>query len=163
MRTFPPRAVRSAFARASSSESRARRATFPAWLQMCRASTRPSPRDPPLIRATLSRNVYFAVRRTRAVIQPPNKRAPAPSQTRVFICTTLIIRYETFGASGREQRATAPRLLGQSRVFAIEARDFTRSLAINGALLQIGTLVMRKLARAYADFGFHLPVFPIQL
>jgi hypothetical protein len=48
-------------------------------------------------------------------------------------------------------------------VFAIEARDFTRRFAINGALLQIGALVMRKLARAYAYFGFHLPVFPIQL
>ena len=46
-------------------------------------------------------------------------------------------------------------------MFAIEARDFTRRLAINSALLQIGTLVMRKLARAYADFGFRLPVFPI--
>jgi hypothetical protein len=48
-------------------------------------------------------------------------------------------------------------------VFAIEARDFTRCLAINRALLQIGTFVVRKLARAYADFGFQLPVFPIQL
>ena len=53
--------------------------------------------------------------------------------------------------------------MGQSRVFAIEARDFTRRLAIDCAFLQIGALVMSKLARAYADFGFHLPVFPIQL
>ena len=62
-----------------------------------------------------------------------------------------------------KDKAPARHLLGQSRVFAIEARDFTRRLAINGALLQIGTLVMRKLACAYADFGFQLPVFPVQL
>ena len=73
------------------------------------------------------------------------------------------IRYETFGASGREQGATARHLLGQSRVFTIEARDFTCCLAINGALLQISTLVTRNLADPYADFGLHLPVFPIQL
>ena len=62
-----------------------------------------------------------------------------------------------------KDKATARHLLGQSRVFAIEARNFTRRLAINSAFLQIGTFVVRKLARAYADFGFQFPVFPIQL
>src|SRR5947207_15120310 len=99
---------------------------------MRRASTSPSPRDPPLIRATLSRNVYRAVRITRAAMQPPSKKAPAPRQTRVFIAL-LTIRYETFGASGREQKETAHHLLGQSSVFAIEARDFTRCLWIDDA------------------------------
>ena len=48
-------------------------------------------------------------------------------------------------------------------MFAIETRDFTRYLAINSALLQIGTLVTRNLSDAYADFSFHSTVLPIQL
>jgi hypothetical protein len=48
-------------------------------------------------------------------------------------------------------------------VFAIEARHFTRRLAIDSALFQIGTSITRNLSHAYADFGLHLPVFPIQL
>ena len=53
--------------------------------------------------------------------------------------------------------------LGASGVFAIEPRDFTRYFPINSPLLQIGTLITRNLAFAYANFGFHLPVFPMQL
>src|SRR5207249_10643189 len=42
VRTAPPRRARSAFARPSSSPSRAMSATFPPAAQICRASTRPS-------------------------------------------------------------------------------------------------------------------------
>src|SRR5947208_1889762 len=56
VRTSPPRVVSSALARSSSSASRARSATFPPSLEICRAKIRPSPREPPLIRTTFPAN-----------------------------------------------------------------------------------------------------------
>src|SRR5437762_13803324 len=55
-RTSPPRVVSSSLARSSSSVSRARIATFPPSLEICRARIRPSPREPPLIKTTLPAN-----------------------------------------------------------------------------------------------------------
>src|SRR5213078_657396 len=56
VRTSPPRVVSSALARSSSSASRARSATFPPSLEICRAKIRPSPREPPLIKTTFPEN-----------------------------------------------------------------------------------------------------------
>src|SRR5438477_12196391 len=56
VRTSPPRVVSSALARSSSSASRARSATFPPSLEICRAKIRPSPREPPLIKTTFPAN-----------------------------------------------------------------------------------------------------------
>ena len=47
-------------------------------------------------------------------------------------------------------------------MFPIKACDFARHLAIDGAFLQICALVTRKLAQSYAEFGFHLCIFPVQ-
>ena len=56
VRTSPPRVVSYALARSSSSASRARSATFPPSLEICRAKIRPSPREPPLIKTTFPEN-----------------------------------------------------------------------------------------------------------
>jgi hypothetical protein len=47
-------------------------------------------------------------------------------------------------------------------MFAIEARDFARRFAIDGALLQIRALIARDFALGHAKLGFELAVFPIE-
>ena len=48
-------------------------------------------------------------------------------------------------------------------MFAVEARDFTRGLAINRALLQIRAFIARYFALGNAELGFELSVFPVKL
>ena len=50
-----------------------------------------------------------------------------------------------------------------STVFTIEARNFAGSLAIDRALLQICPFIMRNLPLPYAELGFKLSVFPVEL
>src|SRR5437870_1579283 len=70
-------------------------ATFPPAAQICRASTSPSPRDPPVMRTTLSRKEKRCVRITRAIAHAPKRRAPASSKTRTFISATYSPARET--------------------------------------------------------------------
>jgi hypothetical protein len=58
-----------------------------------------------------------------------------------------------------------PRITRQeySCVLAIKPRDFSRCLTINSSFLQISTFIPRNFAYADSDFGFHLPIFPVQL
>jgi hypothetical protein len=53
--------------------------------------------------------------------------------------------------------------LKQLSLSAVETGDFARRLAIDGALLQIGPLVMRKLPMPHAKLGFYPSIFPIEL
>src|SRR5438094_3914849 len=101
------------------------------------------------------------MRTIRAVIQAPTNAAPTGSRTRVFISAKPIIRYERVRASGREYER--PALFAQLPVLAIEARDFTRGLAINGAPFQIRALVVRKFANSYTELRFQLSIFPVEL
>src|SRR5437763_9737607 len=48
-------------------------------------------------------------------------------------------------------------------MFAIEAGDFARGLALNRPLLDVGAFVVRDLALADAELGFQFSVFPIEL
>ena len=48
-------------------------------------------------------------------------------------------------------------------VFAIEAGDFARGLAIGGALFQIGAFIARHFSLGNTELGFQLAIFPIQL
>src|SRR2546423_1167857 len=110
----PPRDARSAFARASSSALRARIATRPPCSQTFRAISKPSPREPPVISATLS-------------------------------------------------LMENPRDMSISRMFAIEARNFAGSLAIDRPFFKVGAFVARDLALSDAKLGLQLPVLPIKL
>src|SRR5205814_6685398 len=48
-------------------------------------------------------------------------------------------------------------------VFAIEARNFARRLAINRPLFQIGAFVARDFTLPDTELGFKFSVFPIEL
>ena len=48
-------------------------------------------------------------------------------------------------------------------MFAIEARDFARRLAIGRALFQVLPFVVRHLALRDADLGLQASIFPIEL
>ena len=51
----------------------------------------------------------------------------------------------------------------QLTLFAVEAGNFARRLAIDGALPQIGPLVMRELPVSHAKLSFYPSIFPIEL
>jgi len=48
-------------------------------------------------------------------------------------------------------------------VLAIEARDFARGFAIDGALFQVGAFIARDFSLRDAQLGFQLAVFPMQI
>jgi hypothetical protein len=50
----------------------------------------------------------------------------------------------------------------ESAVFAIEARNFARCLAINRPLFQIGAFVARDFTLPDTELGFEFSVFPIE-
>ncbi len=51
----------------------------------------------------------------------------------------------------------------RSAVFSIKSRDFTRRLAIDGALFQIRPLITGDLAMPHPELSFHFAIFPIEL
>src|SRR5918996_392691 len=65
----------------------------------------------------------------------------------------------------RQTNANGGRLkiVAELAVFAVEARDFTRGLAVNGALLQICPFIARHFALGNTKLSFELSVFPIKL
>src|SRR4029453_5091691 len=151
--TRPPRPVRSVFARINSSLSLASRATLPPSAQICRASTRPRPRDPPVIRTTLLLNEKRSVRITRRARHAAKTRATASRKKRLSMFEITIQRGTLCGK--------VPAL--QLAVFAIEARDFAGRLAINRPLFQISAFAPRHFAMRDTKLGFESSVFPIEL
>src|SRR4029077_8525577 len=169
--TRPPRPVRSVFARINSSLSLARSATLPPAAQICRARTKPRPRDPPVISATLSLREKRCVRITRKTSHAM-KRATASKTARSMISRLRRLkRIKTVTAALRPSPNTRKRtcdahrapLQIESAVFAIEARNFARCLAINRPLFQIGAFVARGFTLPDAELRFEFSVFPIEL
>ena len=48
-------------------------------------------------------------------------------------------------------------------MFSIKSRDFTRRLAIDGALFQIRPLITGDLALPHPELSFYFAIFPIEL
>src|SRR6266487_1877814 len=151
--TRPPRRVRSLFARTNSSLSLASSATLPPAAQICRANTKPSPRDPPVMSATFLLREKRRVRIIRRASQAPKTRATASRKKRLSMFGIIIQQ--------RTLRGKLPAL--QLAVFAIEARDFAGRLAINRPLFQIGPFVARDFTLRDTEFGFEFSVLPIEL
>src|SRR6266566_6822336 len=170
--TRPPRPARSVFARINSSLSLARSATLPPSAQICRASTKPRPRDPPVISATLFFREKRCVRIRRRTSHGMKSCATASKRTRSMISRLRRLKQiKTVAAlcerrrKYRKEKCDAHRasLQIESAVFAIEARNFARRLAINRPLFQIGAFVARDFTLPDTELGFEFPVFPIEL
>src|SRR6266550_773646 len=151
--TRPPRRVRSLFARINSSLSLASSATLPPAAQICRANTRPSPRDPPVMSTTLSVSEKRSVRIIRRASQAAKTRATASRKKRPSMFEITIQQRTRFAAS-------LPAL--QLAVFAIKARDFARRLAINRPLFQIRPFVARDFTVRHPKLGFEFSALPIE-
>src|SRR5437588_9573618 len=150
--TRPPRRVRSLFARINSSLSLASSATLPPAAQICRASTKPSPRDPPVMSATLLLREKRSVRIIRRASHAAKTRTTASRKKRLSMFEIIIQQ--------RTLRGKLPAL--QLAVFAIEARDFAGCLAINRPLFQIGPFVARDFTLRDTKLGFEFSALPIK-
>src|SRR6266480_2779170 len=151
--TRPPRLVRSVFARVNSSLSLASSATLPPAAQIRRASTKPRPRDPPVMSTTLLRREKRSVRITRRASQAAKTRETARRKKRPSMFEITIQQRTRFAAS-------LPAL--QLAVFAIEARDFAGRLAINRPLFQISAFVARHFPVRHPKLGFEFSALPIE-
>src|SRR5437773_3867170 len=149
----PPRPVRSVFARVNSSLSLASSATLPPAAQIRRASTKPRPRDPPVMSTTLLRREKRSVRITRRASHAAKTRATASRKKRLSMFEIII-------QSGTLRGKVA---VLQLAVFAIEARDFAGRLAINRPLFQVSAFVARHFTVRGPELGFEFSVLPIEL
>ena len=95
----------------------------------------------------------------RTIAQMSSRKATAGNTTRKFISGT----YNQDTKASRQTAVNKERPLGQSAVFSIKSRDFTRRLAIDGTLLQIGPLVTGDFALAHPELSFYFAIFPIEL
>src|SRR4030081_3051409 len=173
-KTSPPRDASSAVARASSSASRARIATRLPCAQTCRARIKPRPRDPPVMRTTLSLKEKRS-RRSEPAITQHKRTKPIPSKmkriisNRKFNAQRSTSNVEISGAGSLSalinniapgSRDPPSRFYECLRLKRATSRAVSRSTV---RFLRSARFSRRDLALGDTELGLQLPALPIEL